>query len=56
MPPLNNFSDFLGEKIAIFVTLTKITHLNFQSNLKRFYRKCQVKKNVSFLTISQLQI
>ena len=40
MPPLNNFSDFFGEKIAMFVTLKKITRLNSQSNLKRKYRKC----------------
>ena len=34
MSPLNNFSDFLKKKkIAIFVTLKKITHLNFPSTL-----------------------
>ena len=31
---------FFLEKLAIFVTLMKITHLDFQRNLKRKYRKC----------------
>ena len=37
LSPLNNFSDifFVVEKIAIFVTLKKITYLNFQSDLKK---------------------
>ena len=32
---LNNFSEFFWKKIAIFVTLKKVTRLNFQSNLKK---------------------
>ena len=52
MSPLNNFSDFFVEKIAIFVTLKKITHLNFQNNLKRKYRKCQVRKTLVFSKFS----
>ena len=35
-----NFGDFFFGKLAIFVTLKKITHLDFQSNLKKEYRKC----------------
>ena len=38
MPSLNNLSDFFGGN-AIFVTLEKIIHLDFQSNLKKIHRK-----------------
>ena len=34
IPMLNNFGDFFWKKMALFVIL-KITHLDFQSNLKK---------------------
>ena len=37
---------FWVEKIAIFVTLKKISHLDFHCSLKKKYRKCQVKKSL----------
>ena len=45
---LNNFSEFFGNKNTIFVTLTKITHLDFQSNSKKKYRKYYVRKTLVF--------
>ena len=45
---LNNISDFFSEKIAIFVTLKKITHLDFQATLETKYRKCWARKAFLF--------
>ena len=38
------FSEFFFEKIAIFVTLQKITQLDFQCNVKRKYRNANLDK------------
>ena len=48
MPPLIILVIFFEREIAIFVTLKKITHLNFQSDLKSKYRKCQIRKTLVF--------
>ena len=34
-PILNNIQEFFLEKIAIFVSLKKITHLDFQKNFEK---------------------
>ena len=49
---LNKFSDFFRKKRASFVTLKKVTHLSFKSNLIRKYHKIMSSyKSFSFSTI-----